>query len=136
MKAAIHHIGVVVEDLHATRTFLERVLGFELVETRSFPESLIDTAYLFLGEGTQIELVALGDPVARAERLGSEGPARIEHIALEVDDVEAVRVALRERGVEMQTDEPVLSGNTRAFFTRANTSQGIVFQFLDRNSRT
>jgi methylmalonyl-CoA/ethylmalonyl-CoA epimerase len=132
MRAIIHHIGVVVEDIAGTREFLEGALGFEMVEERSFPADLVETAYLSAGAGTQIELVELGDAAVRRERLGSGNQARIEHIAIEVEDLELASVVLERMGVEMQTREPVRSGDTRAFFTRPETSRGIVFQVLDR----
>ena len=132
VKAKIHHIGVVVDNLADMRTFLEAALGLRLVEERSFPDDRIETAYLSYGSGVQVELVELGEPDARARRLGSSVPSRIEHIAIEVDDLDAVRPQLVAAGVVMQSDQPQRSGDTRALFSRPETSRGIVLQVLDR----
>ena len=74
----------------------------------------------------------MGEPQARAERLGDGNVGRLEHIAIEVDDVEVVREELRRAGVEMQTDRPMPTAQSRSYFTRPETSGGVVYQFLDR----
>lgn len=132
VRAKIHHIGIVVDDLAEMRAFLEAALGLHLVEERSFPDDLVETAYFSYDGGTQIELVELGEPGARARRLGGAGPSRLEHIAVEVDDLDAIRPQLAAAGIVMQTDEPQRSGDTRALFSRPETSRGIVLQVLDR----
>jgi len=134
LNGRIDHIGVVIDDLAAARRFLENVLGMELSVARSLPTIKVETAYMGYGAGPQIELVELGDDEARRQRLGTGAQARIEHIAIEVDDVEATRDALRSHGIEMQSEKPSLNGPTRSFFTRPETSCGIAFQFLDRRA--
>ena len=134
MKARVDHIGVVVDDLTAARGFLEKVLGLELTAERSLPTIQVETAYLGFGPGPQIELVELGDAETRRRRLGNGLQARIEHIAIEVDDVEATRDELSRHGIEMQSETPLVNGPTRSFFTRPETSRGFAFQFLDRKA--
>jgi catechol 2,3-dioxygenase-like lactoylglutathione lyase family enzyme len=133
LNGRVDHIGVVVEDLAAARAFLEKILGMELAVARSLPAIKVETAYMAYGAGPQIELVELGDDEVRRRRLGV-AQARIEHIAIEVDDVEAARDELRRNGIEMQSEAPSLNGPTRSFFTRPETSHGIAFQFLDRRA--
>ena len=134
MNGRVDHIGVVVDDLAAARGFLQKVLGMELAAERSLPAIQVETAYLGFETGPQIELVELGDDEARRRRLGVGAQARIEHIAIEVDDVEATRDELRRHGIEMQSETPLVNGPTRSLFTRPETSRGIAFQFLDRRS--
>jgi len=132
VNAKIHHIGVVVDDLSEMRGFLESALGLRLVEERSFPDDRIETAYFSYGSGTQIELVELGEQDARERRLGHGVPSRLEHIAIEVEDLDSVRPKLAAAGVVMQTDDPQRSGDTRALFSRPETSRGITLQVFDR----
>ena len=133
MKGRVDHIGVVVADLAGTRNFLEEVLGMELTVVRSFPASQVTTAFLGYGAETLVELIELGNADIRSRRLG-DAQARVEHIAIEVDDVLGARDELRARGVVMQSEMPSVNGPTRSFFTRPETSQGIAFQFLDRRA--
>ena len=76
--------------------------------------------------------VETGDPDVRARRLGEGNVARIEHVAIEVDDIEPVREKLRASGVEMQSDVPTYTPAARSYFTRPETSGGVVYQLLDR----
>jgi methylmalonyl-CoA/ethylmalonyl-CoA epimerase len=134
VNGRIDHVGVVVDDLAGARRFLEEIVGMQLVVTRSLPAVRVETAFLGYGPGALVELVELGDEEARRRRLGEGVQSRVEHIAIEVDDVEAARDELRTRGVEMQSDTPSISGPTRSFFTRPETSRGIVLQFMDRRA--
>jgi methylmalonyl-CoA/ethylmalonyl-CoA epimerase len=132
MEGRIHHVGVIVADLANARRFLEDALGFRLEQSLSLPDKKLEAGFFSMGGGTQVELIELGEPQARAERLGDGNVGRLEHIAIEVDDVEVVREELRRAGVEMQTDRPAPTAQSRSYFTRPETSGGVVYQFLDR----
>src|SRR3981081_2929101 len=102
MEGRIHHVGVVVADLANARRFLEDSLGFRLEQSLSLPDKNLEAGLFSLGGGAQVELIELGEPQARAERLGEGNIGRLEHIAIEVDDVEAVREELRRGGGRQQ----------------------------------
>ena len=55
----------------------------------------------------------------------------IEHIAIEVDDLEAVHHTLTEQGVDV-TWPPFPSGDAAMIWTDAATSGGVQYQFLRR----
>ena len=128
----IDHVGVIVDDLERFSSFLGEALGLELVRTLDDPERRLRARFYRCGDAS-IELIELGDPEARALRLGN-GPARIEHVAIEVDDLATAAGELGEKGVRMATAEPVRAGTTRSFFSVPETSQGVVLQFMERVS--
>ena len=138
MKGRLDHVGVIVADIVAARRLLEEVIGLELKREHHSTEARLDAAFLGFDSGPDsgalVEVVELGDPAARSRRLGPDAVARIEHIAIEVDDVEAVREELRARGIEMQSDSPSITGTARSYFTRPETTCGIILQFLDRRA--
>ncbi len=138
MKGRLDHVGVIVADIVAARRLLEEVIGLELKREHHSTEARLDAAFLGFDSGPDsgalVEVVELGDPAARGRRLGPDAVARIEHIAIEVDDVEAVREELRARGIEMQSDSPSITGTARSYFTRPETTCGIILQFLDRRA--
>ena len=139
MKGRLDHVGVIVADIVAARQLLEEVIGLELKREHHSTETRVDAAFLGFDsgpDGALVELVELGDPEARHRRLGPDAVARIEHIAIEVDDVEAARKELRARGIDMRSDRPSIAGTTRSYFTRPETTCGIIFQFLDRRGDT
>jgi len=119
----IHHIGVVVDDLAAAETFLARTLGLNKVAET---EQADLKASFFDCHGTQIEVIEISDPIARSVRLGSE-QARIEHIALIVDDLDDAVATLGECSVK--TRQP--SDGRRTAWTQAETSDGVMYQFVE-----
>jgi catechol 2,3-dioxygenase-like lactoylglutathione lyase family enzyme len=130
MPKRIDHIGVIVEDLEGMSRLLSEVLGMELTRTLDLPERRLRARFYRCGD-VDVELVELGDPEERAQRLGA-GPTRIEHIAFEVDDVVGTQREMAERGIRMTTSEPQRLGPTSSIFSEPDSSGGVILQFLQR----
>jgi methylmalonyl-CoA/ethylmalonyl-CoA epimerase len=130
VTARVDHVGVVVASLEVAGTFLREALGLELKsEPPATPEG-VRVAY-YGGEGARVELIEVSTPEARATRLGG-AEARIEHIALEVEDVREATARLRARGVAFTTEEPSPVRDTLSIWTVPETSAGIALQLFSR----
>jgi len=125
----IDHVGVVVEDLSAARRFLDEVLGFTFDRSLSVPGRL-EAAFYKCGDAS-VELIEVTDPAEREQRLGN-ATARIEHIAVQVEDLNRAFDQLLAAGVQATTAAPVVGGPLRSYFTRPETSNGVIFQIFDR----
>jgi catechol 2,3-dioxygenase-like lactoylglutathione lyase family enzyme len=123
----IDHVGIVVRDL-ADPAELLGALGLELARANRNDES---TGHYFHCGDASIELIEVHDDEARARRLPEGTDAVIEHIAIEVDDLEAVHRTLTGRGVDV-TWPPFPSGDAMMIWTDAATSGGVQYQFLRR----
>jgi catechol 2,3-dioxygenase-like lactoylglutathione lyase family enzyme len=123
----IDHIGIVVPGFAEPEALLA-ALGLELGRTNRNDESL---AHYYPCGDASIELICVHDPEARRRRLPEGAAAVIEHIAIEVDDLAAVRAVLVERGVVVSWP-PFPSGDALMIWTDAATSGGIQYQFLHR----
>jgi catechol 2,3-dioxygenase-like lactoylglutathione lyase family enzyme len=88
----VHHVSVNVDDVAASRDFYVEKLGFEVIDR---PDFGIGGAWLQMGP-QQLHLVEL--PL-----MEGFGP----HFAIEVDDIEAARTVLTERGVELSDTSPI-----------------------------
>jgi methylmalonyl-CoA/ethylmalonyl-CoA epimerase len=128
MLKRIDHIGVVVDDLDQGRRFLEG-LGFQHSHDLAVPERGLKATFWKLGE-VSIELIQMDDQAANRERTRGEA-ARIEHIAVEVDDIEATVRELAGKGVET-TAAPSQVGRNVSVWTRPETSDGYQFQFMQK----
>jgi catechol 2,3-dioxygenase-like lactoylglutathione lyase family enzyme len=126
VKARIDHIGIVVKGMEPAQQFARDVLGLEVrLEPPPTPNR---TAFLaWDGDGARIELVQLMDATERARRLG-DAEGRIDHIAVEVEDVDAAVTELRGHGVEFTTEAPVAIRSIRTVWTRPETSGGVMWQ--------
>jgi catechol 2,3-dioxygenase-like lactoylglutathione lyase family enzyme len=129
MTARVDHVGVIVSSLERAGEFVRDALGLDLtLEPPPLPGG-VRTA--FYGEGARVELIAIADPTAREARLGAS-EARVDHIAIEVDDVHALVARLKSKGVRFTTDEPVPVRDTLSIWTVPETSAGVIWQLFSR----
>jgi len=124
----INHIGVIVEDLTESKRWLAEVFGMPLNRTVDLPEGQIHGEFYRCGE-VDIELVHIGDPEQRRSRLRG-ARVRIEHIAVEVDDLEGTLGRLRALGVKTTTPQPRRAGNSLTAWTVDDTTGGVSYQLM------
>jgi methylmalonyl-CoA/ethylmalonyl-CoA epimerase len=122
----IDHIGIVVDDLREAQAFLERI-GLTLVREFVAAERL-KGAFYACGDG-QIELIEIVEPIERQERLGQD-KARIEHIGVELDDLQAGVEVFKGLGISFTTDEVLEVRNTRNLWTDRATCDGVMYQLV------
>ena len=127
------HVGVLVGDLEAAKTFARDVLGLGEPE-REFeaPEHGLAGAFFALGTG-ELEVFTL------AEGRAPDGPATIDHVAVRVDDLDVERPRLEAEGVRFtgpaQPDtapEPVELRGVRHLWTDPATSGGYRLQLIEK----
>jgi glyoxylase I family protein len=85
----LHHAALRVTDCAASRKFYEDLLGFRQVPRPDFPFA---GAWYGLGEG----MLHLMESPKMGETIDPTNP----HVAIEVEDYEATKAVLRERGIE------------------------------------
>ena len=127
MLKRIDHIGVVVDDLEEGRRFVEEKLGLSLVRAGDAPAVGRRFAFYRCGD-CQIELIEELDPAARGRSAGPQG-ATIEHIAIQVDDLDGAMEVLEGLGVRFR-DRPVQVGSNRSVWTRPDSSDGVMYQLF------
>ena len=133
----LEHVGVLVEDLEAAVAFARDVLELgEPMEIR-VDEHGLSAAFFPLGAG-RLELLRFDEP---GDRLPPGTPSRIDHIAVEVDDLDAEAARLREHGVEFQApldpapvSAPIELRGRRHLWTRPETSGGFMLQLVEAAS--
>ena len=129
MFRRVNHIGVIVADLAEARRWLAEVFGLSMSRSVELPETRIRGEFYPCGE-IDIEVIEIGDPEARRRRLGEGRRARIEHIAVEVDDLRGVLERLAALGVRTTTPEPRRIGNTLTIWTEEDTTGGTSYQLI------
>lgn len=130
MLKRLDHIGVVVDSLSEANAFLEK-LGLKHVGDIELPNRL-KAALWACGDG-QIEVIEISEPGERARRLGLD-KARVEHIAIEVDDLVATAESLAALGIRTQAVEPLRVGSSRNHWTQPDSSDGVVYQLIEKES--
>lgn len=126
----VDHLGVIVGDLDgAVKSFSEH-LGLKLEHTERYGDEL-DIAFLPCGE-TLVELIEpLKEGGSNADYLREHGPG-IQHVAFEVDDLEAALAELAGRGVEPLGDAPVPgAGGMRIAFLDPQAFDGVLVELCE-----
>ena len=126
----VNHLGILVEDLDgAVRSFTEN-LGLSLDHVERYGEEL-EIAFLPCGE-TLVELIKpLSDEGWNADYLKEQGPS-IQHVAFEVEDLEAALEELKARGVYTMGDAPMPgAGGMRIAFLDPQAFGGILVELCE-----
>ena len=126
----VDHLGVIVGDLDgAVRSFTEH-LGLELDHTERYGDEL-DIAFLPCGE-TLVELITpLTGEGSNADYLKQHGPG-IQHVAFEVDDLDAALAELSGRGVKPLGGAPMPgAGGMRIAFLDPQAFGGILVELCE-----
>lgn len=102
----IHHCSLVVQSLERAAAFYRDVLGLtEIVIPSTFPPAGLNVRWFRLGS-QQIHIL-----------LGTENqPSSQGHMALQVDDAQAARSWMKEKGIDIE--EAVLIRGADRFFVR------------------
>ncbi len=137
---SLHHVGIVVADLEAAKRLFVETLGCEL-DSETYLDSLgLNVAFVGAGR-VQIELIEPTREPERRERLGT-GAARIEHLAFEVDDLDAAAATMSDDGVTMVggigpeavVGEVLELKTGRNVFSLPATSLDLLFQLSELSS--
>ena len=132
MLKGVSHIGIAVKNLdEAIKTYCE-ALGAELDEVERAPEEGMAAAMLSVGNN-KIELMEpIGTEGAIARFLESRGEG-IQHICIEVDDIDKTLEALSAKGVRL-IDEKAREGlEGRIAFIHPKAMNGVLIELVEKS---
>lgn len=97
----IHHCSIVVSDMDRAVAFYKRILGLpEIGIPSTFPPAGLRVRWFQLGD-QQLHLIPTPEPDATSPR----------HVALNVDDAQAARAELKNKGVAISESVPIPGAN-------------------------
>jgi catechol 2,3-dioxygenase-like lactoylglutathione lyase family enzyme len=136
------HVGIVVEDLAAARSFFVE-LGLKLLGERPVEGGWVDRVVGL--EGIRVEIAMLETPdghgrLELAKFHAPSGPAGdrhapantpgIRHLAFAVDDIDSVVAGLRARGAELVGEVERYENSYRLCYVRG--PEGIIVELAER----
>jgi methylmalonyl-CoA/ethylmalonyl-CoA epimerase len=127
----IDHIAIVVPDIEEAQTFYQGALGMKVTHIEEVNDQQVIVAFLPAGE-SEIELVEpLNDTSGVAKYLEKRGPG-IHHICVEVDDLDAILVQLKTKGVQLINEQPTIgSGGKRIAFIHPRSTFGVLVELYE-----
>ncbi|MCL4529146.1 MAG: methylmalonyl-CoA epimerase [Chloroflexi bacterium] len=125
---AVNHIAVVVDDMEKSLSFWRDALGIEVHELRDVPVEKSQVAFLPLA-GSEVELVKpTSDDSGIAKYLAKRGPG-MHHICLEVDDLDAMLVQLKSKGIHLINEEPRTAADGKKYaFVHPESTSGVLVE--------
>ncbi len=127
----IDHVGIVVQSLDEAKRTLVDTIGMEVYNEVEFPT--VKVAFLKTRSGSLLEV---------AERLDGKIPLDgrtgiLDHIAMEVDDLEPLVEQLLAQGVQFEKPTPTVTqrpdGQSRSMSTLPESTLGIRIQFVQND---
>ena len=123
----IDHLGIAVESIAAARGFYE-ALGLSVLHEETVEHEGVRVAMLPLGESRVELLEPLGLETVVGRFLSKRGPG-LHHVAVHVDDIEAVWKELHARGVTRVS--PAIqtgAGGHLYFFVHPKSTGGVLLE--------
>ncbi len=126
----VDHIAIVVPDIDAALEFWHTALGLPVAHKEEVPEQETAVAVMPVGE-SEVELVQpTTDSSGMARYLDKHGPG-LHHICFEVDDLQATLAQLRETGIRLINEEPVVgAGGRRVAFVHPKSASGVLVELV------
>jgi len=130
----VDHIAIVVPEMDAALDFWHTALGLPLSHTEEVPEQQTAVAMMPVGD-SEVELVQpTTDTGGMARYMEKRGPG-LHHICFEVDDLEATLAQLKEMGVRLINEEPVIgAGGKRVAFVHPKSASGVLVELVQSDA--
>lgn len=130
MLLGVNHIGIAVKSLDEARKVYVGALGAEVGETHSFPESGMNVIMVSVGN-TKLELMeSTGAPGPVTKFLETRGEG-VQHICLEVDDIEKHLKELAAKGIRLIDKEPRQGIEGRIAFLHPKDTNGVLVELVE-----
>lgn len=120
MKNRIHHVGLAVNNVEEAAGFFKEIFGAELTDYKmETPEFF--SRILSLGQGL-FELLEPRGENGLIERFIKKNGEGIHHVSLEVEDLEGVLAACKERGFILLGDR----------FIHPKSTHGVLIELIGK----
>ncbi len=127
----INHIAIVVEDIDTALRFWQDGLGLEVTHVEDVPGQESIVAFMPTGDA-EVELVKPTNEESGVARfLERRGPG-MHHICFEVDDILAYIDRMKEHGIKLINDEPVIgTGGKLIAFIHPESTHGVLVELYE-----
>lgn len=130
----IHHIAIVVENMDQALPFWQDTLGITVSGLQDIAKEEAQVGFLPLGD-SEIELIVpTSNDSGLAKFLAKRGPG-LHHLCLEVDDLEAFLLKLKEKNVRLINDQPRINQEGRRYiFIHPESTNGVLVELYEKTA--
>lgn len=130
--SGLDHIGVAVKDLDGAIGLYRDVLGLKFEGIHVLAERGVRVAFFSTGSKARIELLEpLDNDSAIAKFLSSRGEG-IHHIAVKVEDIEAMLEKLKQKGLTLIDEKPRAGAEGKKIaFVHPKSTRGVLLELCE-----
>jgi methylmalonyl-CoA epimerase len=128
----ISHLGIATKGIDEALKFWQDALGLENVHTETVEDQKVRVAMLPLGE-TNIELLEPTSEDSPIQKFLEKRGGGIHHIAVEVDNIEASLVKLKNQGMRLIDEKPrVGAEGCLVAFVHPSSAGGVLMELVQK----
>jgi methylmalonyl-CoA/ethylmalonyl-CoA epimerase len=128
----ISHIAIANADENQAKTLYGDILGLNYAGSEKVEREGVNTHFFQVGESNIEVLEPTGPETPVGKFLERKGPG-LHHLALEVEDLDAYVVKLKEAGIQLLSDEPKLGAhNMRIIFIHPKSAGGVLIELSEK----
>jgi methylmalonyl-CoA/ethylmalonyl-CoA epimerase len=124
---SLHHIGIAVADIEGALAFWRDALGLKVEAVEDVPSQRSQVAFLPLGE-SEIELVKPIAADSGVAKFLTERGGGMHHLCLEVDDIDAMLVDLKAKGVRLINETAMVLEGRKTAFIHPKSAGGVLVE--------
>lgn len=126
----INHVAIVVADIDESLKFWRDALGIEMSHIEDVPTQKAQVAFLPLGD-SEVELVKpTADDTGAAKFLAERGGG-MHHLCFETDDVAGMLANLKEKGIKLINEEPIVLPGRKMAFVHPKSTGGVLVELYE-----
>lgn len=124
----INHLGIAPKNPDVAKEFFGTLLQLENAGSETVADQKVHVTF-FQAERSRLEILEATEEASPVGKFVAERGGGIQHIALEVDDLDAWIKNLKEKGVQMIDAEPRIGAHkTRIAFIHPRSTGGILVE--------
>jgi len=128
----VDHIGIAVKDLAAAKKFYTEVLGMTAMGEEVVEQQKVKVCFIPSGD-SEIELLESTSPEGPIAKFIEKNGEGIQHIALQVDNIEAALADLKAKDVRLIDEAPRYgAGGASIAFIHPKATGGILLELSQR----
>jgi methylmalonyl-CoA epimerase len=128
----VDHIAVAVADLNVAIRWYSEVLGFKCIERRALDGRRSGMVSAVMQAGPIVFVLVQGtNPDSQVSRFIQHYGQGVQHVALQVNNIEGLVQRLDRRGMSFSTDI-VKSPGLRQTFTKRSSQTGLMIELIER----
>ncbi len=128
----VDHVGIAVKDLEQAKKFYTEMLGIPAMGEEVVAEQKVKVCFIPCGD-SEIELLESTEPDGPIAKFIEKKGEGIQHVALNVDNIENALADLKEKGVRLIDEKPRYgAGGASIAFVHPKSTGGILLELSQR----